>query len=96
MSKNILLINTVVPFLYLYGERNNKTELKNRAIQLLELLPAEENRIISNWSKLGIESTNAFDTQALIQLKNYYCINKKCLSCAIGNQLLKPEKGAIC
>ncbi|HPR33637.1 MAG TPA: DUF2851 family protein, partial [Prolixibacteraceae bacterium] len=33
-SKNNVLINTVVPFLYLFGERNNRQELKHLAIEL--------------------------------------------------------------
>ncbi|MBM3436843.1 MAG: DUF2851 domain-containing protein, partial [Bacteroidetes bacterium] len=31
----------------------------------------------------------AFNTQALLQLKAEYCSGRKCLSCAIGNNLLK-------
>lgn len=83
-----LLINTVVPFLYLYGERNNKPSLKYRAIEILESLPSEKNRIISLWSEIGIKSSNAYSSQALIQLKNVYCDNKKCLKCKIGNKIL--------
>jgi len=87
-SQNNLLINTVVPFLYLYGERNNKAPLKNRALELLEHIPSEQNQIIRRWDELGINSGNAYDSQALIQLKNVYCDNKYCLKCQIGNKVI--------
>ena len=83
-----LMINTIVPILYLYGDRNNKPELKRKAFDLLEAIPPEQNQIIRRWSELGINSVNAYDTQALIQLKNVYCDHKKCLKCQIGNKVI--------
>ena len=83
-----LMINTVVPMLYLYGERNNKAALKHLALDLLEAIPPEQNQIILRWSALGVNSLNAYDTQALIQLKNVYCDHKKCLKCQIGNKVI--------
>lgn len=87
-SRNNILINTIVPFLYLYGERNNKPELKRRALDLLEIIPSEKNQIIALWEKLGIQSQNAYDSQALIQLKTRYCEHKKCLKCQIGARVI--------
>jgi hypothetical protein len=55
----------------------------------LEQLPSEENSIIKKWQKLGVESRSAFESQALIQLKNKYCEQKKCLNCQIGVKLVK-------
>ncbi|MCF8363326.1 MAG: DUF2851 family protein [Prolixibacteraceae bacterium] len=90
-SRNNLIINTVVPFLYLYGDRNNKPELKARSVALLEAIAPENNHIIKLWKSLGIPVENAYDTQALIQLKNEYCNKKRCLECQIGAKLLKHE-----
>ena len=87
-SKNNLIINTVVPFLFIYGERNNKIYLKQRALDLLETLPPESNSIIKRWEETGIAARNAFDTQALIQLKNVYCDHKKCLYCYLGTKVI--------
>lgn len=91
-----LLINAIIPVLFAYGKNNQLYWLCNRVQDWTGEISAEENHIIKQWQTLGICCNKAKETQALIQLKNYYCINKKCLSCAIGNQLLKPEKGAIC
>ncbi|MCG6185992.1 DUF2851 family protein [Maribellus maritimus] len=86
---NILIINVVIPFLFVYGETQNKTQLKNRALDFLEQLPPEKNSITTKWEKLGIESRSAFESQALIQLKNIHCEKKNCLNCQIGVKLVK-------
>ncbi len=85
---NNILINTVVPFIFLYGKSKGITDLSERAIDILESLPAEDNSIIIKWRGLGIKAKNASDSQALLQLKNVYCNQKKCLNCQIGNQLI--------
>jgi len=94
-SKNNVLINTVVPFLYLFGERNNRQELKHLAIELLESVPPEKNQIITRCAELGIPVRHAADSQALIQLKKTCCDRKKCLSCQIGTKVLTANNTAL-
>ena len=65
--------------------KENSEEL----ISLIASIPAEKNTIIEKFSHFGLASKNAFQSQALLQLKNEYCNNKKCLQCAIGIQLIK-------
>jgi hypothetical protein len=88
-SVNMLIINVVTPFLFVYGEKQNKEFLKNRALEFLEQLPVEEISIIKKWEKIGVKSRSAFESQALLQLKNKYCEPKKCLNCQIGVKLVK-------
>ena len=88
-SVDMLIINVVIPFLFVYGEKQNKEHLKNRALEFLDQLPAEQNSIIEKWQKLGVNSRSAFESQALLQLKNTYCDQKKCLNCQIGVKLVK-------
>jgi hypothetical protein len=88
-SINILIINVIVPFLFVYGEKQNQHHLKNRALDFLEQLSPERNSIIRKWEELGVRPQSAFETQALIWLKNRYCEPKKCLNCQIGNKLVK-------
>lgn len=83
-----LLINTVTPLLYAYSIHNGNDVYKERASRLLEDIKPETNRIVSDFSVAGIIPRNAFDSQALIQLKNQYCDTKKCLYCRIGHRLL--------
>lgn len=86
---NILLINTVVPLYFAYGQQNKLPEYCERAIRLLESIPPEQNSIVALFAQAGIQIRNAGDTQALIQLKREYCEKKNCLHCRIGFQLVK-------
>lgn len=86
---NILLINAVVPMLFAYGQKKHRPEYSERAIRLLETIPAEQNSIIRLFTDKGVVVRNAGDSQSLIQLKREYCEKKKCLYCRIGFQLLK-------
>ncbi len=83
-----ILINAVVPVLFVYGQTQNDERMTAKAINLLHQLPAEHNHIITEWSKYGIHSRTAFDSQALLELKHNYCDEKKCLECRIGSKVL--------
>ncbi|ASZ11580.1 DUF2851 family protein [Chitinophaga pendula] len=86
-----ILINTVLPLLYLYGQEKAQRYYQERALQLLGQLPAEENRVVQVWEEAGIGVRTALDTQALLQLKQHYCDEKRCLACAVGAKLLREE-----
>lgn len=90
-SINTIILNVVIPFLFVYGEKQNKEHLKNRSLEFLEQLPAEKNSIVEKWQKLGVESRSAFESQALLQLRNKYCEQKKCLNCQIGVKLVRSN-----
>ena len=85
---NGILINTVIPFYFVYGIKKDNQYYKNKALKFLEHLPPESNSIISKWKELGIKVENAYISQALLQLKNEYCNRKKCLNCQIGNKII--------
>lgn len=86
---HLLVINIIAPFLFLYGQQKDDQNFKDRALQLLEEIPAEKNAIISQWNELGLKAEQAAQSQALLQLKKEYCDKKRCLSCAIGCNILK-------
>jgi hypothetical protein len=88
-SADLLLLNTVALFLFSYGRHNQQQYYIDRSLKLLENLPGENNNIIAGFDSLGIKANSAFETQALLELKNYYCNYKKCLQCSIGNKILK-------
>ncbi|MDQ3552472.1 MAG: DUF2851 domain-containing protein, partial [Bacteroidota bacterium] len=62
---------------------------KEKAIKWLENIKGEKNNITTGFKQIGVSSTTAFDSQALLELKNEYCSNKRCLTCAVGNFILK-------
>lgn len=84
-----LIINALVPGLFAIGRVTGRTAWEDRALCILEQLPAEKNSLLSAWSELGLVADNAARGQALIELKNNYCDPRRCLSCGIGNQLYR-------
>ncbi len=84
----LILINTVVPLLFEYGKSIGNNHYKQKAMRILEQLPAEKNSIMTHWENLGIKPNSALDSQALLHLKNNYCKEKKCLDCAIGHKIM--------
>lgn len=87
-SIHSLIINTVVPFLFCYAYQKNNQDLKDKALSLLEKIPAEKNAVINGWKNTGIIIQTAYDSQAFLQLKKLYCDEKKCLRCRIGHKVL--------
>lgn len=85
----LLLINAVVPFLWYKGEITQNEKFHDKAIELLEQIPPESNKFVLKWKKNSIDIKNAFDSQSLLSLYRYYCINKKCLTCNVGVKILE-------
>lgn len=90
-SRTLLIINTVVPLLYAYGTSHMETSLQDKAIRILEQLPAENNYILRQWAACGLSVRSAADSQALIQLKREYCDRLDCLRCRFGYEYLKQK-----
>ena len=88
-SVDILLLNTLALFLFSYGRYNQIQYYINRSLLLLENLPNEDNKIVADFVNLGVKINTAFESQALLELKNNYCNYKKCLQCGVGNKILK-------
>jgi hypothetical protein len=84
-----IIINTVIPLLFAYGKYQGEQQYQDKALQWLEEIKAESNAITRGFIAAGLENENAFDSQALIELKNEYCIKKRCLECGIGASLIK-------
>ena len=85
----MLSINVIAPLIFSYGKYRSDESLKIKAIDLLNAVSPEENRIIKRWKSIGIKSQNASTTQSLIQLKNEYCNKIRCVECTIGHEILK-------
>jgi len=84
-----IIINTICPVLFAYGNYHDENKYKDKALKWMEQTTAESNSITKGFVKLNIENKNAYDSQALIELKNEYCNKKRCLECGAGNYLLK-------
>jgi hypothetical protein len=87
----LIVINVVVPFYFLFGDNQNKLILKDRALEILEQMPAEKNSLINRWAGAGIVAANALESQALLQLQRNYCEPRRCLECTIGHKIIMHE-----
>lgn len=85
---DVLIINSVVPILYHYGISIDEYAYCERALEILYDLDPEVNTILKGWRKAGIKADNAAHSQALLHLKKHYCDLKRCMSCAIGHEIL--------
>ena len=91
-SKQILIINAIVPLLFAYGIKTQNQAYKEEALKILHSMVPEKNKIISAWNKSGYKGQNAGDSQALLHLKREYCDKYQCLRCSIGNEMFSKVK----
>lgn len=89
--QNIILINAIIPLIFLYGKLRQEPEYVDKAIKFMQQIPPERNKMISKWKKLKFIVENASDSQALLHLKKEFCDKNRCLQCAIGHQVLKED-----
>jgi hypothetical protein len=87
-ATDILMINAVIPVIFVYGRYHDSNEISEKAVTFLEETGPEENIIISEWRSAGISADSAFVTQGLLELRNSYCRKRRCLDCGIGSRLL--------
>lgn len=91
-SINNIIINTVVPYLYFLGKERDQELYVDRALDFLEQINAEDNRITRMWRESGLEIGSAYDSQGAIELFNNYCMKKNCLDCEIGADILRAKE----
>jgi hypothetical protein len=85
----LIMINNVIPFLFVYGKLKGQERYRDKSFALLESIPAESNSIIRKFGEFGIKPGSASQSQALLELKTNFCDQKKCLECRIGLDLIK-------
>lgn len=90
MIENILT-NTVLPILFSYGQLCGDTRLTDHALEWLEKIPAEKNRILESFHELGVLADNALEAQGLLELRASYCDHQRCLECSVGRQILRED-----
>jgi hypothetical protein len=86
---NNIIINSIIPLLYTYGELVPDQDVLNKSISWLEHMPAEQNQLMTGWKGVGIPVNKAAGSQALTELKKQFCDQRKCLECEIGKLLLQ-------
>jgi hypothetical protein len=83
-----IIINTIAPFLFFYGQQTGKDKFIEAAVECFEKLPFEDNVKTRHFSKAGLKFKTAAESQGLITLFDNYCKNTRCLDCGIATDLL--------
>ncbi len=86
-----IVINTVSPVLFAYGLYADDDVWKEKAITYLTELDFENNKTTRNYNDIKAKKKTAYESQAMIELYQNYCLKKKCLNCNIGIELISPK-----
>ncbi|WP_426430987.1 DUF2851 family protein [Winogradskyella sp. HB-48] len=84
---DLLIINTIVPLKFCYARAKGES-IEQELFNLIKDLKIEKNGIVEKFLQLKPIEKSALSSQALLQLKTFYCDKNKCLQCAIGNSLI--------
>lgn len=84
---DLLLINTIIPVIFVYNEYMNRNS-DDFILNFMSELKPEKNIVIDKFSEFGIRAESALQTQAMIHLKKNYCDSKKCLQCNFGKLIM--------
>src|SRR5690606_17037123 len=79
-------INAVFPYLY-----HRRYIAIDDVFSRLRKIAPENNYVIKECQNAGFEVKHAFDSQGLLFLNRYKCALKKCLTCAVGKEILKND-----
>lgn len=84
-----LLINSAVPLMAWEAVRSENAALMEKTVELLQSLPPEDNRHTRIYAQWEAPLQNAFDSQAAYHQHKRYCRARQCISCLIGNKILR-------
>ncbi|MDR1876672.1 MAG: DUF2851 family protein [Flavobacteriaceae bacterium] len=87
-QKELIILNAFLPVKFAYSQSIGKP-MGNEILTIIGEISAENNSIIKNFKKLGVNFKTALDSQAFLYLYKTKCSNKQCLNCEIGFEILK-------
>lgn len=91
-SIDTLLINVAIPLLHARCMSLQDFDGMERAVEMLQTLPPENNSIVRLFKETAaMKCTDAFTSQALIELRREYCEKSKCIYCRFGHRMLSAE-----
>ncbi|TAF32673.1 MAG: DUF2851 family protein [Cytophagales bacterium] len=85
----VLILNVVVYLGLFYAELKGISGLANKFLGFAESLKAEENKLTKFYTDRGFRAQHAAQSQGILELHKQQCLAKKCLSCGVGQYLLK-------
>lgn len=88
-----IIINVVLPLLYLYAEKFGRSDLiektKNYYCNTKDKNENEITRVMQK--QLSVKANTILEKQGLIHLHNFYCVKIKCNECLIGKKVYRKE-----
>ena len=84
---NLLLINTVLPFQYVYHQQLGR-DIIEEVLQHYKSIDLEKNSTTEMFQKLHVSIISSLDSQSVLFLKKNYCDLRRCLNCEIGIKLM--------
>lgn len=87
-SADLLIINAVSPIMFVYGKLKQQHERCDRALDILDSLPPEDNSVVTDFTEAGLRPESALASQALLELRTRWCRYHRCLHCQIGSALI--------
>jgi hypothetical protein len=84
---DLLILNVVLPIRLSYESNKGSSDIK-RLTSWAKEIKTEKNKIVRLYHTFGVPASDAYESQALLELYHQYCVKNKCLQCAIGKHLL--------
>lgn len=91
----LLIINTVIPFLFAYYCFRGEEHRLEKVVAMLEQIPFEHNKMSRIFEDTPLPRNSALDSQAQIELVQNYCLKKRCIECAIGDQIVRNIRNGV-
>lgn len=94
---NDIIINVVIPIVYLYSQVFSKPVLKKNILQYYtSVIVSSDNEVLRVMEEQLLRKNNiAVNTpaieQAVIQLHNFYCVRQKCGNCSIRGDVVRDK-----
>lgn len=86
---SLLIVNVIVPFLFAYQRFSGEEAKLEELVSMLDNLPFEDNKKTRIFKTTPFPMQSASDSQALLELFQFYCMTKHCLDCSVGECLVR-------
>lgn len=89
LQKENLVINELGPLAFLYLQQHGRSGVWPLIREKLTQLAPENNRITRKWAAQGFPNEDCLQSQGIIKLARDFCMEKRCLQCEIGQQIVR-------
>jgi hypothetical protein len=94
---NDIIINVIIPIVYLYSQVFNRPQLKKNILQYYASVKVKsDNEVLRVMEEQLLKKNNIVVNtpaveQAIIQLHNFYCVRQKCENCRIRGDVVRDK-----